>query len=135
MTFANSDNPSAGVIRSDRRGRLLVRAEQRAAILKAFDDSALSAMAFCRQHGLLYSTFANWIQKRRKDAVAATEASSPLEKPVFAEVLVEDRKAVPEPPLPLRVTLRSGASFEISSSSQMPLVVELIQLLSGPRSC
>jgi hypothetical protein len=62
MTFANSDkSPSASVIRADRKGRLLIRAEQRAAILQAFDDSALSAMAFCRQHSISYSTFATWM--------------------------------------------------------------------------
>jgi len=35
MTSPNSGNPDDKVIRADRRGRLLVRAEQRAAILKA----------------------------------------------------------------------------------------------------
>jgi hypothetical protein len=64
MTLANSDNPG-GLIRSDHGGRLLVRAEQRGAILQAFDAGSLSAMAFCRQHGLSYSTFATWIQKKR----------------------------------------------------------------------
>jgi len=41
MTFANPDKAD-GLIGSDRRGRLLVRAEQRAAILQAFDAGSLS---------------------------------------------------------------------------------------------
>ena len=69
MTLAKSATPTA-VVRSDRRGRLLVRAEQRHLILEAFDASALSAMAFSRQHGLCYSTFGSWVHKRRKDAIA-----------------------------------------------------------------
>jgi hypothetical protein len=136
MTFTNFDKlPSASVIRADRKGRLLIRAEQRAAILKAFDDSALSAMAFCRQHSISYSTFATWVQKRRKDANSTELESNALSRPTFAEVLIEERKSAVSPPPPLRVTLRSGVSFEVSSSEQIPLVTELIQSLSSLRPC
>jgi hypothetical protein len=44
MTSPNSGNSDDKLVRVDHRGRLLVRAEQRAAILKAFDESALSTM-------------------------------------------------------------------------------------------
>ena len=54
------------VIRSDRRGRVLVSAEQREALLDEFERSGLSGMAFCRMHSLTYPTFASWVQKRRQ---------------------------------------------------------------------
>ncbi len=137
MTFAKSVTP-AGVIRSDRRGRLLVRAEQRHLILDAFDASPLSAMAFARQHGLCYSTFANWVQKRRKDAAAPpapVACAATADRPVFAEVLVRKAKAAPDPLPCLKVNLSCGVSFEITDHAQMPLVIGLVQALSASRPC
>ena len=133
MTPPNSDNRDDKLIRADRRGRLLVRAEQRAAILKAFDESSLSAMAFCRQHGLSYSTFATWIQRRRREETPVSiEAAAPA--PAFAEVVFDESKSGKAVP-PLRVILRSGVSFELVSADQVPLAAGLIQSLAGSRSC
>ena len=136
MTLANSDNP-CGLIRSDRRGRLLVRAEQRAAILQAFDAGSLSAMAFCRQHGLSYSTFATWIQKRRRESSTSTpEVRAPaLASPSFAEVQLDQPAIFAQPRHPIKLNLPSGASVEIGDPSQMPLVVELLRHLSSSRPC
>lgn len=133
MTSPNSGNLEDKLIRADRRGRLLVRAEQRAAILKAFDESALSAMAFCRQHGLSYSTFATWIQRRRREQ--APGSGDPAPAPAFAEVVIDEGKAIPRSIPPLRIILRSGVSFEVVSADQVPLAAGLIQSLAGPRSC
>ena len=132
MTSPNSGNSNDKLVRADHRGRLLVRAEQRAAILKAFDESALSAMAFCRQHGLSYSTFATWVQKRRRDQAPG---SGDAAAPPFAEVILDEDKPDHKPAPPLRVVLRSGVSFEIASPEQLPLAVGLIQSLAGSRSC
>jgi len=136
MTLANSDK-AGGLIRSDRRGRLLVRAEQRAAILQAFDSGSLSAMAFCRQHGLSYSTFATWIQKRRREnAVPRSVVCAPAPaNPSFAEVHLEQPVTFAQPPRAIKINLPSGASVEISDPSQMPLVIELLRHLSSNRSC
>lgn len=136
MTLANSDNPVA-LIRSDRRGRLLVRAEQRAAILEAFDSSSLSAMAFCRQHGLSYSTFATWVQRRRKEC--GNKPKLPIcvptpDPPCFAEVCLKE-PSIAQSYRPLILNLPSGASVEISNPAQMPLVIELLGALSSARPC
>lgn len=134
MTSPNSGNPDDKLIRADRRGRLLVRAEQRAAILKAFDESSLSAMAFCRQHGLSYSTFATWIQKRRQErALGCGESVVPGQ--AFAEVVIDEGKTTPKAIPPIRVILRSGVSFEVVSADQVPLAAGLIQSIAGLRSC
>ncbi|BCU76854.1 hypothetical protein [Luteolibacter sp. LG18] len=112
MTFANFEETSAGVIRADRRGRLLIRAEQRAAILKAFDDSSLSAMAFCRQHGLAYSTFATWIQKCWRLTGTGIDQCS------FAEVVVDasmdSSVQAPAAESP-RVNFADGTRIEVAS--------------------
>ena len=135
MTSSNSGDLTGGLIRADRRGRLLVRAEQRVAILKAFDESSLSAMAFCRQHQLSYSTFAAWLQRRRKGQAAGKADLTSSHPPAFAEVIVDEGKPEIKPAPPLRVVLRSGVSFEIASAEQLPLAVGLIQSLAGSRSC
>ena len=134
MTSSNSGDQTGQLIRADRRGRLLVRAEQRAAILKAFDQSSLSAMAFCRQHELSYSTFAAWLQRRRKEQ-ARGEKDIASKRPAFAQVIVDGDKAETKPAPPLRVVLRSGVTFEIANPEQLPLAVGLIQALGGLRPC
>lgn len=137
MTFANSDSPSA-LIRSDRSGRLLIRAEQRTAILEAFDASSLSGMAFCRQHGLSYSTFATWVQRRRKenraDPASLLRIRQP-DKPRFAEVCLGQPAALATPHSPLRFSLPSGATVEISDPAQIPLLAELLRVLLPARPC
>lgn len=135
MTSSNSGDQTGGLIRADRRGRLLVRAEQRAAILKAFDESSLSAMAFCRQHELSYSTFAAWLQRRRKEQASRDGGIASRRGTTFAEVIVDEDKPDSKPAPPLRVVLRSGVSFEITSPEQLPLAVGLIQSLAGSRPC
>jgi hypothetical protein len=117
------------LIRSDSKGRVLVAAEQRDALLDAFEQSGQSAMAFCRQHGLKYPTFATWVQKRRR-------ASEPVH-PRFAEVNV-DLPALAEPPaLPesMRVTLADGTRIDISCRKQLAWAMELLRHLSPVRPC
>jgi hypothetical protein len=118
------------VIRSDRRGRMLVSPQQREALLDEFERSGLSGMAFCKLHGLVYPTFASWRKKRRERPAPGS--------PAFAEVVLdeaapaarrEDRRA------PLRVALPSGAVVEVSGRDQLPLLVDLLEALSSRRPC
>lgn len=44
----------------------VMAADQRDALLDAFEQSGQSATAFCRQHGLKYPTFATRVQKHRR---------------------------------------------------------------------
>ena len=114
----------------DRRGRLLIRKEQREALLDAFKSSGLSAMAFCQLHDLKYSTFATWRKKKRSFSHAVSQ-------PSFAEVVVESSAAS----LPasnsnlIRITLPSGTVIEGFNREQIPVVVELIRSLSNTRPC
>lgn len=126
MTSMDSVGGSS-VIRSDRRGRMLISAPQREALLDEFDRSGLSAMAFCRLHGLVYQTFATWVQKRRRRSSTA---------PAFAEVIVESREeARPAVIASLRVVVPGGAVIEMTHREQLPLAVELIRALADHPSC
>ncbi len=118
------------VIRSDRRGRMLVSADQREALLDEFERSGLSGMAFCKLHGLVYPTFASWRKKRRERPAPGS--------PAFAEVVLDDAAPVgrqADRRTPLRLTLPSGAVVEVSGRDQLPLLVELLQALSARRPC
>jgi len=120
---------AARLIRSDSKGRVLVAANQRDALLDAFEQSGQSAMAFCRQHGLKYPTFATWVQKRRRGSEPA--------HPRFAEVTV-DLPSTSEPPAapePMRITLADGTRIDIACRKQLTWAVELLRHLSPMRSC
>jgi transposase-like protein len=118
------------VIRSDRRGRMLVSPAQREALLDEFERSGVSAMAFCKRHGLVYPTFASWVQKRRQRPAPGA--------PAFAEVVVEPRREKTPAAggnAALRITLPGGALIEMTGHDQLPLVVELLRALGLRLPC
>ena len=55
-----------GIIKQDTRGRLRTTRERREALLAEFDRSAMTGRKFAKWAGIKYSTFANWLQTRRK---------------------------------------------------------------------
>ena len=55
------------VLRRDARGRVVVTAERRAALLEEFDKSGMSGAQFAKWAQVKYSTFAYWVQQRRKE--------------------------------------------------------------------
>jgi hypothetical protein len=117
-----------GLIRSDIRGRVLVPSRQREALLDAFEQSGISAMAFCRQHDLKYPTFATWVQKRRRQPHPVS--------PTFAEVLVGPLPTPPPAAMePLRITLPGGTRIEIADREQLPWVIELLRALGSRLPC
>jgi hypothetical protein len=122
-------NSAGAVIRSDRRGRVLVSPERREALLDEFERSGLSGMAFCRMHSLTYPTFASWVQKRRHRPDPGL--------PAFAEVIVERRDGTPRTPAgpALRVSLPGGATIEVTGREQLPLAVELLRALGLRLPC
>jgi hypothetical protein len=117
------------VIRSDRRGRLLVSPAQREALLDEFQRSDVSAMAFCERHALVSPTFASWLQKRRQRPAPGA--------PAFAEVVVEPRRETPAAcgNAALRITLPGGALIEMTGHDQLPRVVELLRALGLRLPC
>lgn len=94
---------------------------QRAQLLAAFDRSGLSAAAFARQHGLNYTTFCGWRQRRDKTKVS----------PAFVEVELP----APAAPVELMIELGAQARLRLSSTGQIALAAQLIQTLNAPASC
>jgi transposase-like protein len=64
--------------RRDLRGRETVADEVKVGLLAEFDSSDLSQAAFARRSGVHYSTFAGWVQRRRKSTKATTDTPHTL---------------------------------------------------------
>jgi transposase-like protein len=106
---------------SSRRRWRRIGADQRAQLLAAFDRSGMSAAAFARQHGLYYTTFCGWRQRR-----AAAKPS-----PGFVQVELP----TPAAPVELVIDLNAQARLRISSAGQIELAVRLLQALNAKTAC
>ena len=104
----------------NRRG-VRTGAARRAKLLAAFDHSGLSAAAFARRHGLSYTTFCGWRQRRANA------------KPSPAFVQVE----LPPPAAPTLLTIELGthARLPILSAAQIELAARLLQAFNANSSC
>ena len=97
-------------------------AAQRSRLLSAFDRSGLSAAAFARQHGLSYTTFCNWRQRRAKIKASL---------PGFVQVELPAPVAAAE----LTIELSKVARIHIHSAAQVELAARLLQALNATASC
>ena len=67
MTSTTCRNERKGeILKMDARGRVQVTAERREALLDEFDRSGMSGAGFAKHYGIKYTTFAYWIQARRR---------------------------------------------------------------------
>jgi hypothetical protein len=106
---------------SPRRRSKRTDADGRAQLLTAFDGSGLSAAAFARQHGLNYTTFCGWRQRR------ATAKPSPG----FVRVELASAPA----PAEIVIELPACGRMRITSASQIELAARLLQALNATTSC
>jgi len=88
---------------------------QRLEWLAAFDRTGLSAAAFARQHGLRYTTFCGWRQRR----------DSAAHSPAFVQVELPS----PVPPAELVIELGPQARMRIYSIGQIELAACLLRHL------
>jgi transposase-like protein len=94
---------------------------RRSRLLAAFERSGLSAAAFARRHGIRYTTFCGWRQRRPK-----TEPS-----PAFVQVEL----AEPIAPAELLIDLGAHTRLRLTSARQIDLAVELLRRLNAPAPC
>jgi len=103
-----------------RRRAARTDATQRAKLLAAFDRSGLSAANFARRHGVHYTTFCGWRQRRDR-----TKAS-----PAFVQVEL----ASPAPLSELVIEM-GAAQLRLVSVAQLPLAARLLQILQEGQRC
>jgi transposase-like protein len=124
------------LLKTDVLGRVQMPAERREAILDAFEASGMSGQAFARHIGVVYSTFATWMQKRRRSRgdygrAEGKRAASPV---TLFEAVVES----PEPQAKgsgLEVTSAQGLTFRIHSRDEAHLAAALLCALAKEDSC
>jgi hypothetical protein len=127
--------PTDQVLKVDRRGRVWTPRERRAEILAEFERSGMPACKFAAHVGVKGSTFANWVQRRRRDARKLAQAGAP---PGTSPLSWVEAVRSPAATTALCVHLPGGARLEIADAAQARLAVELLRMLmaEGPvRSC
>jgi transposase-like protein len=112
------------IVKTDTLGRGRTSPEQRDAFLAAFDRSCMSGAAFARLHGIRYSTFAHWRQKRKQQQQSTEDSPSPAA--LFEEVEVRPSDSSNAD---LKIDLPGGASVTVSRPEQFPMVTALLKYL------
>ncbi|MCW1924246.1 transposase [Luteolibacter arcticus] len=118
----------AGLIRTDQLGRLRFSPAQHGLLLDAFDGSGQSASRFAAQHGIKYTTFANWVQQRRagKGIRPGPDAAAAQAMPLLLAEVEHDDAGLPQAAGPcLEVLLPGGVRLLIGNPGQLPLAAAL----------
>jgi transposase len=134
-----------GIIKQDSRGRLRTTPERREALLVEFDRSGMSGQKFSAWAGIKYSTWANWVQQRRK--AQGRVASAPNEtKPggdganhvrwLEAVVGASTEKASAKPKTGVLIVQGAGGMrIEIADEAQVKLAAQLLRELGWKPGC
>jgi hypothetical protein len=124
-----SDN--GPVLRSDTLGRVRTPIERRKELLAEFERSGLSGKKFAALVGVKYSTFAFWLQQRRRNAAPAAK---PPDTVRWLEAVVEKaQQSDGKTALALVVELPGGARLEIVNVRQAQLAAALLRWLESPQ--
>ena len=123
MTSTTSrDGEKGEILKTDARGRVQVTAERREALLDEFERSGMSGAGFSKHYGIKYSTFAYWIQARRRKRNPSTQSG----KNQFLMVSVGART----PGNGLTVELSRGGTLKVTTPEEARLAAVLIESLS-----
>lgn len=128
------------VLKQDTRGRVRVSQQRREALLDEFEKSRASGAKFARLAGIKYATFANWVQKRRKQRVSVStvvNAPAGVNDPVenagsvrLFEALVEGGSHAAAGPDGLLIELPGGSRMRIESPVHLEMAAELVALIA-----
>lgn len=146
MQSATAALDSSQILKRDKRGRVWVKPRRREALLDEFEKSGLSGAQFARLTGVNYSSFQNWVQRRRQKRGAALKTRPPKENAAGSEPLrifeavVETGSNLPRPapmaalPTPgavgLLIELPGGCRMSIETPVQMQLAAEFLALIA-----
>jgi hypothetical protein len=130
------------VDRLDSRGQLRLSRKKREALLAEFDQSELSGSKFAKQEGIKYTTFAYWLQKRRRErskTIPSPKSAPGRRSKVRWLEAVVDGSPKREPLKLVTATLivhgPGGVRLELSDDKQVKLAATLLRELDGRRAC
>lgn len=121
----NRNGGKAEILKVDARGRVQVTLERREALLDEFDRSGMSGAGFAKHYGIKYTTFAYWIQARRKRRNPSKRSGE--SQFVMVAAGAPNRANVLTVELPHRVTLK------VTTPEEARLAAALIEALSPCR--
>ena len=124
------------VLKTDGLGRVRTPLPRRQSLMEEFERSGLSGAKFAALAGIKYSTFANWLQQRRRQSGEGSKgAKNSAEQMRWLETVLEQAQSPGEPDRStLWLELPGGARAQISASSQAALAVALLRALDKPAS-
>lgn len=106
----------------DRIGRRITPPARRAELVAAWRSSGLTQAAFARAEGIIYSSFAAWVQAERRVPAGALRAPRPVVR--FAEVRLP---AAPSPTPGLEVCLPDGTVLRGGSAAELAQLVRALR--------
>lgn len=122
------------ILKTDTKGRVRTPAEDREALLDLFEQGGMSGAAFARLHGIRYSTFAQWRQRRDRATKEGTAAPA-LFQEVVLQPATDRRHAGPPGREGLVIELPLGARVRLERADQIPFVAALCRHLRESASC
>jgi transposase len=122
------------VLKTDGLGRVRTPLQRRQSLLEEFERSGLSGAKFAALAGIKYSTFANWLQKRRRQSGEGSKgAKNSAEQMRWLETVLEQAQSpVGQDGSRLLLQLPGGARVEISTSGEAALAAVLLRALDKP---
>ena len=135
MTNTTTVEEPEVLLKTDRLGRVQMPADKRELILDRFESSGLSGQGFAAQIGVKYTTFASWVQKRRRErGDYSNEACEPVKAPLtLVEAIVEEPAPKPQTASEcsgsLEVQTASGLKLRVGNRAEIALSVELLKAL------
>ena len=111
----------------DRRGRRITSGERRAQLLEAYEHSGMTQAQFARRHGIIYQTFASWVQsRRRRKAVPASSCARHFAQVQLAHAPRESN-ALDAGALLLRARFADGLELCASDATALAALIKLIR--------
>jgi len=129
MTSTTDSDESELLLKADRLGRVRMPRDRREQILDRFESSGMSGQAFAAQIGVKYSTFASWVQKRRRARGAYVNGGGKSVKAPLALVEAIVESEAPDPTAGLELETSSGLKLRLSGSGDVPAAVQLLKAL------
>jgi hypothetical protein len=130
-----------GIIKKDSLGRMRTSRERREALLSEYDQSGMSGQKFAEWAGMKYSTFADWLQRRRdqrRKMKGTAKAEAPENTVRWLEAVVGSstpKAAAALTPGSLIVEGPGGVRMEVNDRRQVSLAAQLLRELTGKPEC
>jgi len=120
---STQDDTLATIIKSDRTGRRRYTQDYKDEVLVAYESSGMSGPAFAEHCGLKYSTFANWVSKRRREEAVESSPESNQQFVIAEFGASTEPKGIP-------IELPGGTNARLTDTDQVVLLAALIKALA-----